>query len=167
MKREERKKCSLSLKRKAEREGSFSLQAQRRERKMPSKKKRKPENGAPTDIPSPQVQIGAHCAASPVSWGCESGGRGRMVERETESRIFLPENYVVLGYFQPGPYPTRTWPVPGIFFFWKKWGTPGVRMQRYPGCTRTSAVPGTGTAPKLPYPCFIAKHWNLRPDYPF
>jgi hypothetical protein len=32
-------------------------------------------------------------------------------------------------------------------------------MQRYPGSTRTSAVSGTGTAPILPYPCFIGLRW--------
>jgi hypothetical protein len=87
----------------------------------------------PTDFPSPQVQIGAHYASSPVSWGCESGGRGRMVERETESRIFLPENYVVLGYFQPRSYLE--------IFFLEKMGY---------ACSGTLTVP----IPQQ-YPCFI------------
>ena len=42
-----------------------------------------------TDFLSLQVQIKAHCASLPVSWGCESGNRGRMVERETKSRIIF------------------------------------------------------------------------------
>ena len=56
------------------------------------------------------------------------------------------------------PYPTRTRPVldPYLeFFFLEKNGYAWVRMQRYPGSTRTSAVSGTGMAPILPYPCFI------------
>ena len=133
---------------------------------------RKSKTEHPTDFPSSQVQIRAYCASSLVSWGCErerksseSGGRGRMVERETKSNnfccgfYFLLENYVGFGYFQPRLYPTD--PYLGIFF-WKKSDIPGVGMQQYPDCTHTLAVPGMGTVPKLPYPCFIDnnKHSN-------
>ena len=55
----------------------------------------------------------------------------------------------------PDPYPTHTKTIPE-FLFWPKMGTPGVRMQRYPGGIRTHDVPGTGTAPILPYRCFLA-----------
>jgi hypothetical protein len=59
-----------------------------------------------------------------------------------------------------GTDPTRTKTVPENFFFGPKTGTPGVRMQRYPGSIRTHEVPGTGTAGFLPYRCFLAQYWN-------
>ena len=57
-----------------------------------------------------------------------------MVERETESQILLPENDVVLGYFQPRTYLE-------IFFFGKN----GVR--RGYACSGTPAVPVTQQYP--------------------
>ena len=72
---------------------------------------------------------------------------------------------------RPDPYLTRI----GIFFFWgAKMGTLGVRMQQYPGSIRTHEVPGTGTTPILPYPCFLVTRpsrdkkmpWDSNPIQP-
>ena len=59
-----RERCSVSLKRKVEREGSF----------MPNEERercRKSKSEHPTDFLSSQVQIRAHRASLPVKRGCE------------------------------------------------------------------------------------------------
>ena len=106
-----------------------------------------------------------------------------MVERETESRIFLPENYVVLGYFQPGPYPTRTRPVPDPyleFLFLEKMGYAGgthaavPRLYPYLSSTRYGygaqiAVPvlhSLKATEKCPRHHQVELCWNVRIDFP-
>ena len=47
-----------------------------------------------------------------------------------------------------------------FFFFLKNLGTFRVHMQKYPKSMSTQKVSGTGTAPFLEYPCFIAFRSN-------
>uniref|UniRef100_A0A2N9IY60 Ceramidase n=1 Tax=Fagus sylvatica TaxID=28930 RepID=A0A2N9IY60_FAGSY len=88
----------------------------------------------------------------------ESGAETKRREiewlRKVREKIFKFEIYAKRRRFgspRTGPVPNPTRPVPdpyqnrtGNFFFWPKSGTPGVRMQRYPGGIRTHDVPGTG-----------------------
>ena len=48
-----------------------------------------------------------------------------------------------------------------FFYFLKNLGMPGIRMRKYPKSTSTQKVFGTGTAPFLEYPCFIAFNLHL------
>ena len=96
--------------------------------RCPVKRKGSRKTEHPTDFPSPQVQIGAHCASSPVSWGCESGGRGRMVERETESRIIFARKRLSFWLLSASPVPD-----PYLEFFF-------LEKMRYAGGTHV-AVP--------------------------
>ena len=78
----------------------------------------------------------------------------RIGRRYLRFEIYLKRRH--FGSLRTGPDPTHT--VPGFFFFGLKTGTPGVRMQRYPDGIYTHDVLGTGTAPILPYRCFLGFH---------
>ena len=89
-----------------------------------------------------------------IEWLCLRERRENQVREEKKSS----GNDAVWLSFGPArtrPVPDRTRPVPGNFFFGQKRDTPGVRMQRYPSSIRTHKVPGTSTAPILPYQCFL------------
>jgi hypothetical protein len=85
------------------------------------------------------------------------------VAEKNREKIFKFEIYLkrrCFGAPRTEPDPTRTKTVSEFFFFFfffflQKTSTPGVRIQQYPSGIHTHNVPSTGTAPILPYQCFL------------
>ena len=146
MKREEREKYAVWAWKERQREkGASAFKPNGERERCPVKRKgsrrerRKPENRAPnwfSVAASPNRSSLCIVAGKLRMWEWRQREDGR--ERDWESNIFagkLRRSWLLSAWPVPSPYPTRTGPVPGIFFFGKN----GVR--RGYTCSGTPAVP--------------------------